>query len=106
MPVKGRIDLFVPHMILQRPSGGPRAGGHQEGELGGPHHNDQEHHQIHVWHHFQNGITYAIQIDYREHLKQVDIKKDNWEDLIMMTKNIVKYMCGTIFKMALDMPLK
>ena len=59
-----------------------------------------------MWHHYQNGITYAIQIDYREHLKQVDIKKDNWEDLIMMTKNIVKYMCGTIFKMALHMPLK
>ena len=46
-------------------------------------------------HHFQNGITYAIQIDYREHLEQVDTKKDNWEDLIMMIQNIVKYMCST-----------
>ena len=57
MPFKGRIDFFVPHMVLQRPSGGPRAGGHREGELGGPHHDDQEHYQIHVSHHFQNGIT-------------------------------------------------
>ena len=64
-------------MVLQRPSGGPRAGGHREAELGGPHHDDQEHYQIHVSHHFQNGITYAIQIDYREHLEQVDTKKDN-----------------------------
>ena len=55
-------------MVLQRPSGGPRAGGHREVELGGPHHDDQEHHQIHVLHHFQNGITYAFQIDYWEYL--------------------------------------
>ena len=46
-------------------------------------------------HHFQNGITYAIQIDYREDLEQVDTKKDNLEDLIMMIQNIVKYMCST-----------
>ena len=46
-------------------------------------------------HHFQNGITYAIQIDYREDLEQVDTKKDNLEDLIMMIQNIVKYMYST-----------
>ena len=60
MPVKGRIDLYMPHMVLQRPSEGPNADGHQEGELGGPHHDNQEHHQIHVLHHFQNGITYVF----------------------------------------------
>ena len=59
-----------------------------------------------MWHHFQNGITYAIQIDYRENLEQVDIEKENWEDLIMMTKNIIKYMCGTIIKMASPMQFK
>ena len=48
MSVKGCIDLNVPHMVLQRPSEGPNADGHQEGELGGPHHEDQEHCQIHV----------------------------------------------------------
>ena len=58
----------VASIYMCHTSEGPNADGHQEGELGGPHHNDQEHHQIHVWHHFQNGITYAIQIDYREHL--------------------------------------
>ena len=40
MPVKGGIDFFVPHMILQRPSGGPSEGGHREAVLGGPHHDD------------------------------------------------------------------
>ena len=44
--------------------------------------------------------------DHLEDLGQVDTEKENWEDLIMMTKNIIKYMCCTIFKMASNMQFK
>ena len=98
MPVNSGILIYVPHIVLWRPSGGSRPGGRRHHQHGGVHHDREEHVQLHVWHHYQNTSIQGGQIRHYEDKQKVFSDNKDMEEFIMYMKNIFNIMCGTILE--------
>ena len=103
LPVNSGILNYVPHLVLRRPSWGPFPGGQPEGGHGGGQHDHGECHQYNLSHLYQNSSTHGRWIHRNEDHYQVDSKKRDMGESIMIKENVVIITCRTFIKMPAHM---
>ena len=99
LPVNSGILIYVPHLVLWRPSWGPLPGGQREGGHGGPQHDHGEWHQYCLSHLYQNASAHGRWIYRNEDPYQVDSERRDMGDSIMIMENVNIITCRTFIKM-------
>ena len=78
LPVNGGILIYVPHLVLRRPSWGPLPGGQRDGGHGGAQHDHGECHQYCLSHLYQNAITHRRWIHIMRTITRWTASRGTW----------------------------
>ena len=103
LPVNGGILIYVPHLVLRRPSWGPLPGGQRDGGHGGAQHDHGECHQYCLSHLYQNASAHGRWIHRNEDNYQVDSEMGDMGELNMIMENVINIDCRTFIKKPVHM---